>query len=96
MAVLRQVTARNHLQFLQTEIHIARTTARIASCHTTQSSCSAAERQIATAKEAYRIVDKFIVRAEIDEDTRRGLCRDLIELKRAIHDARGEIANLHQ
>ncbi len=96
VAILRDVTARNQLQFLQTEIHIGRTSARVASCHASQCSCSAAERQIATAKEAYRIVGKFIPRAGVDENTRRRLRRELIELRRAIHDARSKIANLHQ
>ncbi len=96
VAVLRDATARNQLQFLQTEIRIARTTARIASCHMTQRGCNAAERQIAIAKEAYRNAGKFIARAGIDENARKRLRRDLIELKRAIHDARSKIATLYQ
>ena len=97
VAILRDVTARNQLQFLQTEIHIGRTSARIASCHASQRSCSAAERQIATAKEAYRNANKFLARCTgINDDTRKRLRQDLMEIKRAIRDARSKIAALHQ
>ncbi len=90
-AALRELTARNQLQFLRTEIAIARTSLRIAVRHITHRGQAVAESQITCAEHAYTTAASFLAAAVVDESARVQLRRDLDELRRAIQDVRSSV-----
>ncbi len=91
-AALLEVTARNELRFLQTEIRVGRSSARIALCDAGRRAYGAAKRRIATAQEAHKIASRFLERARMDERIRQQLGCQLQRLKRAIDHVHSAIA----
>lgn len=83
---LGELTARNQLRFLRTEVAVARSSLRNALRH--NKGRGARDRQVAIAEEAYASAARFLGVARIDESVRMQLRRELVEIRRAIEDLR--------
>ncbi len=85
---LQELTARNQLRFLRTEIAVARSLLRIALRHNLRRGHRVTKRLVAIAEEAYTTAARFLAAARIDESVRVQLRRDLAEIRRALKDLR--------
>ncbi len=86
VAALRELTARNQLRFLRTEIAVARSSVEIALRHNVRLDQGFAECQIAIAKKAYTTAARFLRVARIEESVRMQFRRDLVEIRRAFQE----------